>query len=129
MTTFSLLVSNNTLCALETGTLGFFHRWWCLCLDSRDRVCFGRTAVISVSRSCLLEHLFHGGCATELIVSEAAEGNGEAEELDAGDGVVEEEHGCEDDHDVLENARQGENEGRGFADLRDAVSLDVQIRK
>jgi hypothetical protein len=52
---------------------------------------------------------------TQLVVDETSERNGVAECLKRGDRILEEEHGGEDEEDVLEYTRKGQDEGRSLA--------------
>lgn len=54
---------------------------------------------------------------TELVVDKTAESNAVAERLETGNGVLEDDHGGEDEQDILQHTGEGENKGRGLADL------------
>lgn len=53
----------------------------------------------------------------ELVVDEPCKSQRVAEELLTSDGVVEDEHRCEDEEDVLEDSRHGEDNRRSVPDL------------
>lgn len=55
---------------------------------------------------------------TKLVVNEATESNAVAKGLEKGNRVLEEEHGCENKKNVLENAGESKDERRGLANLR-----------
>lgn len=54
---------------------------------------------------------------TKLVVNEATERNAVTKGLEETDGVLEEEHGGEDEENVLEYTRQSKDERRGLANL------------
>lgn len=54
---------------------------------------------------------------TELVVAETSEGDRVAEVLLEGDGVHEDDKGGDDEKNVLEDTRHGEDNGRSLADL------------
>jgi hypothetical protein len=56
--------------------------------------------------------------STELVVDKTTECDAVTESLEKGDGIAEEEHGGENEKDVLENTREGKDKGRGLANLR-----------
>lgn len=60
---------------------------------------------------------------TELVVDETAEGNAVAKGLETGDGVAEDEHRGKDEEDILEDTGQGEDEGRGLANLQSVSTI------
>lgn len=53
----------------------------------------------------------------KLVVDKTAEGNGVTEGLETGNGVLENHHGGEDEENILQHTGEGEDEGRGLADL------------
>lgn len=53
----------------------------------------------------------------KLVVDETAERNAVTEGLEARDGVLEDDHRREDEQNVLQHTGEGENKGRGLADL------------
>ena len=57
--------------------------------------------------------------STELVVDETAKGNGVAESLEECNRVLEKEHGREDQEDILEDTRKGEDERRSLANLEE----------
>lgn len=67
----------------------------------------------------------HAACAesllqllsTELVVDKTTERDAVTESLEQGDGIAEEEHGCENEENVLEDARESKDQRRGLANL------------
>jgi hypothetical protein len=64
---------------------------------------------------------------SELVVDETAESDAVAEELERGDGVTEDEHGGEDEEDVLEDSGQGVDDGVCLSELWKVVSDVVRV--
>lgn len=73
-------------------------------------------AVFSPSTATLTKVLLEL-VGTELVVDETAESNAVTESLQTGDGVLENHHRGEDEQNILQHTGEGENKGRGLADL------------
>lgn len=57
--------------------------------------------------------------SSKLIVDQSSKSNAVAKCLEKRYGVLEQEHGCEDEEDILQHTGEGENERRGLSDLED----------
>lgn len=62
----------------------------------------------------------------ELVVAETSEGDRVAKVLLEGDGVHEDDEGGDDEEDVLEDTRHGEDNGRGLADEEDDGDVEQE---
>lgn len=85
----------------------------------------GSAVAVVGPRALSLSHVFLELLSTELVVDKATEGDRVTEELKRGDWVVENGHGSQNEQDILENTREGEDERRGLADLGGVSGLVV----
>jgi len=77
-----------------------------------------RSAVAVVSpRALALCHVFLELLTTELVVDKTTESDRVTEELERGDWVVKDGHRSHHEQNILEDTREGKDEGRGLADL------------
>lgn len=58
-----------------------------------------------------LSEVFLQHLASKLVVDETTQSNAVTESLEKRDGVLEQEHGCEDEEDVLQHTGESEDEG------------------
>lgn len=65
-----------------------------------------------------LSNIFPEHVGTKLVVDKAGQGDTVAEGLEEGDWVAEKHHRRKNKENILEHAGEGEDEGRGLADLR-----------
>jgi hypothetical protein len=65
----------------------------------------------------------------ELVVDKSAESDAVAESLEWRDGIEEDDHGCDDEEDILEDSREGENESGSFADLELSMDTSWKYRR
>lgn len=54
---------------------------------------------------------------TELVVNKTHEGDTVSESLEGGNGVMEDDHGCNDEENVLEDTGEGKDKSGCFSDL------------
>ena len=64
--------------------------------------------------------------AAELVENETTKRNAVTESLEKRDGILEEEHGCEDEENVLENTRERQDERGGLADQEDDRDVEQE---
>lgn len=81
---------------------------------SHGRACATKLSPRAVGLTNVLLELI----SAKLVVDKTSKGNGVTESLEQRDRIVEQEHGAEDEKNILEHAREGKDKGGGLSNLK-----------